>query len=95
MIQEVNRIGQRGTWVIPAALRQRFGLNEGTFVSAEEHTDGILLRPVAVTPVETYTPQRKAEFLLNNAVDKADYAKAIKAVKRLGLDPKRISHRAP
>ncbi len=41
---------------------------------------------------ETYTPERKAEFLLNNAVDEADYALAREKVRRMGLDPDDIPH---
>jgi hypothetical protein len=48
-----------------------------------------------VVPVERYTPERKAEFLLSNAVDEADYRKARKEVRKLGLDPDSIPHRRP
>jgi AbrB family looped-hinge helix DNA binding protein len=49
-VSEPGRIGKRGTFVIPARLRRRFGLNEGSTVIAEETEDGILLRP-AVTGI--------------------------------------------
>jgi hypothetical protein len=42
--------------------------------------------------MERYTPERKAEFLLNNVVDDADYRKAQEQVRNLGLDPDSISH---
>ena len=45
--------------------------------------------------IEQYTPGRKAEFLLSNAIDKADYRKARKEVRKLGLDPDSIPHRRP
>jgi AbrB family looped-hinge helix DNA binding protein len=95
MIAEVSRVGKRGTIVIPAGLRRRFCVTEGSFLVAEETADGILLRPAAVLPLETYTAERKAEFLLSNAVDAADYAAAVKAVRDLGIDPARIKHRKP
>jgi hypothetical protein len=44
---------------------------------------------------EEYTDQRKAEFLLNNAVDEADYQAAQAEVVKLGLDPCRIPHERP
>ena len=78
-----------------AKLRRRQGIAEGTFVVAEEREDGILIRPATVLPVEVYTPERKAEFLLNNAVDTADYREARAEVKRLGVDPDRIKHKRP
>jgi len=46
-----------------------------------------------VVPSEIYTNERKAEFLLSNAVDKQDYEWAVKEAKKLGLDPNKISHR--
>ena len=35
-MSEVTRVGKRGTVVIPAALRERYGLEEGTEVLVEE-----------------------------------------------------------
>lgn len=92
---ETSRVGKRGTIVVPSRLRQRFGLEEGTLLIAEEQSGGILLRPAVAVPVETYTDERKAEFLLNNAVDAADYERAAKEVRKLKLSPKKISHRRP
>jgi AbrB family looped-hinge helix DNA binding protein len=88
------RVGKRGAIVVPAKLRKRFGIEEGGIVIAEEKDDGIL-RPAMVVPLERYTPKRKAEFLLSNAVDGTDYRKARKEVRRLGLDPDSIPHRRP
>ncbi len=79
--------------MVPARLRQRFGLKEGTLLIAEEQSGGILLRPAVAVPIETYTDERKAEFLLNNAVNAADYKQAVKEVRKLGLSPKKIPHR--
>jgi hypothetical protein len=45
--------------------------------------------------VEAYTPERIAEFLLNNAVNAADYAAALAEVRKMGLDPNTISHEPP
>ena len=89
------RVGKRGAIIVPAQLRKRFGIEEGSIVIAEEKDDGILIRPAMVVPVERYTPERKAEFLLSNAVDEADYRKARKEVRKLGLDPDSIPHRRP
>jgi len=48
-----------------------------------------------VAPVEQYSPGRKAEFLLSNAIDAADYRKARIEVRKLGLDPDSIPHCDP
>ena len=92
---ESAKVGKRGAIVVPAKLRKRFGIEEGSIVIAEEKDEGILIRPAMVVPVERYSPERKAEFLLSNAVDDADYRKARKAVRKLGLDPDSIPHRRP
>jgi AbrB family looped-hinge helix DNA binding protein len=91
---EASRIGKRGTVVIPARLRKRFGLDDGAFVIAEERPEGILLRPATLLPVELYDAERKAELLLGNATTPAEY-KAAAEVRAMGLDPKRIPHFKP
>jgi AbrB family looped-hinge helix DNA binding protein len=95
VVAEPSRVGKRGTVVIPAALRRRYGIEEGTFVVAEAREGGVLIRPAVVLPVEVYTPERKAQFLLSNAVDAADYAGAEAAVRAMGLDPSTIPHFKP
>ena len=95
MKSETTKIGKRGTIVIPAALRRRLGLEEGTLVVAEEREGGVLIRPAVALPLETYSPERRAEFLLSNAVDAEDYARAVREVRKLGLDPEEIPHRKP
>jgi AbrB family looped-hinge helix DNA binding protein len=95
MIRETAKIGKRGVFVIPAVLRDRFGLQEGSLVIAEEREDGVLIRPAAVVPIERYSVERKAEFLLSNAVDAADYAQAMEQVRSMGLDPGVIPHAKP
>ncbi len=89
------KVGKRGAIIVPARLRKRFGIEEGTLVIAEEMEDGILIRPAVVVPVERYSPERKAEFLLSTAISAADYRRARKAVRKLGLDPDSIPHRPP
>ncbi|MDR7554169.1 MAG: AbrB/MazE/SpoVT family DNA-binding domain-containing protein [Armatimonadota bacterium] len=91
----VTRIGRRGTVVIPSSIRRRFDLQEGSLVIAEERDEGVLIRPAAAVPVEIYSPQRRAEFLLSNAVDEEDYAQAVAEVRKMGLDPDQIPHRRP
>jgi AbrB family looped-hinge helix DNA binding protein len=90
---EYSKVGKRGTVVIPAKLRQQFGIKEGSLIVAEAKPEGVLLRPAVAVPVESYTDERKAEFLLTNAVDKKDYEWAVKEVRKLGLDPEQIPHK--
>jgi AbrB family looped-hinge helix DNA binding protein len=91
----ISQMGRRGTLVIPAALRKQFGLQDGSSVIAEARDEGVLIRPVSVSPVEIYSDTRKAGFLLNNAVSEQDYCEAVEAVKAMGLDPADIPHYRP
>ena len=92
-MSEPTRIGKRGTIVLPARMRKRYGFEEGTMVVAEESEYGVLLRPAAVLPVEIYSPERKAEFLMANATDAGDRKKAEEEVRRMGLDPRKVRTR--
>jgi len=92
---EMSKVGKRGTVVIPANLRREFGIEEGTFVITEAREDGVLVRPAVALPVESYSDQRKAEFLLSNAVDEEDYGWARAEVRKLGLDPDDVPHERP
>ncbi|MEW5801836.1 MAG: AbrB/MazE/SpoVT family DNA-binding domain-containing protein [bacterium] len=95
MIGEMGKVGKRGTIVIPARLRRRFGIEEGSLVIIEEKEEGVLIRRAAAIPLEVYTPERRAEFLLSNAVNAQDYAQAREEVRKLGLDPDTIPHHKP
>jgi len=89
------KVGKRGAIVVPAKFRKQFGIEEGAMVTAEAHEDGVLIRPAVVVPVERYTPERRAEFLLSNAVGERDYRQARKEVRKMGLDPDTIAHYRP
>jgi AbrB family looped-hinge helix DNA binding protein len=95
MSPDTAKVGKRGTVVIPAALRRRFGLEEGSLVVVEVRDEGILIRPAVAMPVEIYSPERRAEFLLSTAVDAEDYARALEEVRRMGLDPATVPHQPP
>lgn len=92
---DTSRVGKRGTIVVPVKLRQRFGLKEGDLLITEERDDGILFRPAVAVPVEIYTPERKAEFLLNNSITKEDYDESCEAVREMGLDPAKVPFTDP
>jgi bifunctional DNA-binding transcriptional regulator/antitoxin component of YhaV-PrlF toxin-antitoxin module len=94
-LMEVAKVGKRGAIVVPVRLRKEYGIEEGALVTTEARQDGILIRPAVVVPVERYTPERKAEFLLSTATSNADYRKARKEVRKLGIDPDAIPHRRP
>jgi len=95
MVVTTTKVGRRGTIVIPAEFRRQFGFEEGSLVIAESTEDGVLIRPAVAVPVEHYTPERRAQFLLSNAVDAEEYAWARREVQAMGLDPETIPHARP
>lgn len=94
-IRETGKFGKRGTIVIPASLRKSFDIIEGGLFIAESTDEGILIRPAEAVPVEKYSKERVAEFLLTNAVDASDYEKAREEVRDMGIDPDSIQHQKP
>ena len=91
---ETVSVGQGGDVPIPPSIREAVGIDTGSLVTLEARNGTIVIRPVA-GEVEDYSPERKAEFLLSNAVDAADYAAACDEVHKLGLDPNQIPHHRP
>ena len=63
--------------------------------SAKPERNGTLVVTAVAMPVELYSPRRRAEFMLNNAVDAAEYKRALRAVRKLGINPGDIPHRKP
>jgi len=92
---EKTKVGKRGVVVIPAEFRRNYGFEEGSLLIVEARPEGVLLRPVVALPVEIYTEERKAAFLLNNTVTPEDYALAVEKVRKMGLDPEAIPHKKP
>jgi len=81
--------------VTPVRMRGRLGIEEGDAVTLEERDGAIMIRPAVTLPVESYSLERVAEFLLNSAVTPEWYAEAVAEVRRLGLDPESIPHEKP
>jgi bifunctional DNA-binding transcriptional regulator/antitoxin component of YhaV-PrlF toxin-antitoxin module len=85
---------ERGSIPIPEDIREQLGLEDGTVLIVESDERGLHFRP-AFPDVEIYTPERIAEFLLNNAINLADYEDAVAEVRKLGIDPESVPHVRP
>jgi len=92
---ETIKMGKRGTLVVPAKIRKQFGLDEGSLLITETRDGEIRLRPAVAVGVEIYTPERKAEFLLNNAITQEDWDAAAEEIRGWGLDPLKILNTDP
>lgn len=88
---ETVQVGKSGDVPIPVGLREIAGISAGTVVTIEARDGALLIRPASDVG-EHYTPERKAEFLLSNAVNVDDYRAAREEVRRLGIDPDQVPH---
>lgn len=95
MTTDVLKIEKDGMVAIPSRMRKNLGLTEGSLVIAQQDDNSIVIRPAPDMEIEIYTPERIAEFLLNNSIDAADYAQNVEEVKKMGLDPNTIPHFRP
>ena len=50
--QRTGHVGRRGTIVLPAAIRRRYGLTDGSLYISEEREEGILIRRAVAIPME-------------------------------------------
>jgi AbrB family looped-hinge helix DNA binding protein len=91
-MSEYVRVGKRGTVVIPAEVRRRYGLEEGEMLVMEESSQGLLFKPVRSFEVEIYTQERMAEFALNNAITAEEYDAVFAEARAAGLDLDSIPH---
>ncbi len=97
LLVQTSTIGSRGNLTLPKGIRDSLGLREGSLVIVEQRPDGVLIRPAVAVPRETeaYSPERRAEFLLNSAVSREDYLWARQECERLGVDPDTVTHEPP
>jgi bifunctional DNA-binding transcriptional regulator/antitoxin component of YhaV-PrlF toxin-antitoxin module len=86
---------QGGAVVIPDELRAALGWKDGVEILAVAEDGELRLLASDLPTPEIYSPERRAEFLLNSAVSAEDYQWAIEETRRLGLDPDTIPHERP
>ncbi len=60
-----GRVGRRGTIVLTAATRRRYGLEDGSLFISEERDDGVLIRPAKAVPADLAEVRRKVRVGLN------------------------------
>ncbi len=58
-LQTTGQVGRRGTIVLSAATRRRYGLNDGSLFISEERQDEILIRPAVAVPADLDEARRK------------------------------------
>jgi bifunctional DNA-binding transcriptional regulator/antitoxin component of YhaV-PrlF toxin-antitoxin module len=91
---ETVHIGQDGDVQLPLSIRELAGISAGSAVTLEAR-NGLIIVRASDLDAEVYSPHRKAEFLLSNAVDAKDYAEACEEVRKLGIEPNEVPHHRP
>jgi bifunctional DNA-binding transcriptional regulator/antitoxin component of YhaV-PrlF toxin-antitoxin module len=64
-VQNTGQVGRRGTIVLPAATRRRYGLEDGRLFISEERDDGILIRPAVAVPADLEVARQKIKVGLD------------------------------
>lgn len=67
-MSEPSKVGKRGTPVIPAKLRNRYGVKDGSLVIAEATPEGILVRLAIAMSTTVFTQEQVEELLLAGIV---------------------------
>ncbi len=60
-----GQVGRRGTIVLSAATRRRYGLEDGSLFISEERPDGILIRPAVAVPADLEAVRRQIKVGLD------------------------------
>jgi AbrB family looped-hinge helix DNA binding protein len=69
---ELAKIGKKGQLTIPRSVLRAAGITEESRVVLEATADGaIVMRPVAVSPIEMYSDERIREFEAANTIPAA------------------------
>jgi len=64
-VHNTGQVGRRGTIVLSAATRRRYGLEDGSLFISEEREDGILIRPAVAVPADLEEVRRKIKIGLD------------------------------
>ncbi len=54
-----GHVGRRGAIVLPSAVRERYGLKDGSLFISEEREDGILIRPATAVAIDLQEVRKK------------------------------------
>lgn len=61
-MKETLIVSSRGQVTLPAALRKRIGIKEGSAVIIEDRGNELVLKPAAVLEIEMYSDRQIAEW---------------------------------
>ena len=75
-------VSERGQITLPKEMRKRLGINAGTALVVEEDDGKLTLRPAAVTPVEIYSDEEIAGWMVEDRIGDKERKRVLKKAGR-------------
>lgn len=80
-MKETLIVSSRGQITLPAALRKRAGIKEGSAVIIEDRGNELVLKPAAILEIELYTDRQIAEWDRDDQLSMHEKNTVLKKVK--------------
>lgn len=81
-MRETLVVSSRGQITLPASLRKKIGLREGSAVIIEDRGNELVLKPAAVFEIEMYSDRQVAEWAKADKLSAAEKTAALKKIRR-------------
>ena len=78
--RNTGQVGRRGTIVLSAAIRRRYGLEDGSLFISEERDDGVLIRPAKAVPADLAAVRRTIRVGLDQLARVLHGARDVQAI---------------
>jgi len=80
-MRETLIVSNRGQITLPAAIRKRAGIKEGSAVIIEERGNELVLKPAAIFQIEMYSDKQIAEWEKADRMDTQEKKAILKKIK--------------
>lgn len=66
-------MSSRGQITLPAEIRKKYGMDEGSVMTAEDRNGEIILKPAAIYEVEYYTDTQISEWVADDSYETVEW----------------------
>ncbi|MFA4835449.1 MAG: AbrB/MazE/SpoVT family DNA-binding domain-containing protein [Dehalococcoidia bacterium] len=81
-MRETLKVSSRGQITLPASIRKRVGIQEGSAVIIEDRGNEVVLKPAAIFEIEIYSDKQIAEWEAADSMSADEKAAVLKKLKR-------------
>lgn len=81
-MRETLKVSSRGQITLPASIRKRVGIQEGSAVVIEDRGNEVVLKPAAIFEIEIYSDKQIAEWEAADRMSADEKAVILKKLKR-------------